>query len=33
MTPAEVTKQIKKAREDRTILKFKAIVNWDKSGK
>ena len=31
MTPAEVTKQIKKAREDRTILKFKAIVNWDKA--
>ena len=31
MTPAEVTKQIKKAREDRTILKFKAIVNWHKA--
>jgi len=30
-TPAaEVTKLIKQAEKDRTILKYKAIVNWDK---
>ena len=30
-TPStEVTKQIKQAEKDRTILKYKAIVNWDK---
>ena len=27
---AEVTKQIKQAEKDRLILKYKAIVNWDK---
>ena len=27
---AEVTKLIKQAEKDRTILKYKAIVNWDK---
>ncbi len=27
---AEVTKQIKQAEKDRTILKYKAIINWDK---
>ncbi|MDP2729249.1 MAG: Lrp/AsnC family transcriptional regulator [Dehalococcoidales bacterium] len=27
---AEVTKQIKQAEKDRIILKYKAIVNWDK---
>ena len=25
----EVTKQIKQAEEDRTILKYKTVVNWD----
>jgi DNA-binding Lrp family transcriptional regulator len=30
-TPStEVTKQIKQAEKDRIILKYKAIVNWDK---
>lgn len=29
MPQAEVSKLIKKAREDRTILKYKAIINWD----
>jgi DNA-binding Lrp family transcriptional regulator len=30
-TPStEVTRQIKQAEKDRTILKYKAIVNWDK---
>ena len=30
-TPAnEVTRLIKQAEKDRTILKYKAIVNWDK---
>ena len=28
---AEVAKLIKKAQDDRTILKYKAIVNWDKA--
>jgi DNA-binding Lrp family transcriptional regulator len=28
---AEVAKLIKKAQQDRTILKYKAIVNWDKA--
>ena len=28
----EVTKLIKQAEKDRTILKYKAIVNWDKVG-
>ena len=27
---AEVTKQIKQAQKERVILKYKAIVNWDK---
>lgn len=27
---AEVSKQIKQAEKDRVILKYKAIVNWDK---
>jgi DNA-binding Lrp family transcriptional regulator len=31
MPQTEVTKLIKKAHEDRTILKYKAIVNWDKA--
>jgi DNA-binding Lrp family transcriptional regulator len=26
----EVTKLIKQARKDRTILKYKALINWDK---
>ena len=30
ITSAEVTKQIKQAEKDRVILKYKAIVNWDK---
>ena len=29
---AEVTKVIKKAEKDRTILKYKTIINWDKLG-
>jgi DNA-binding Lrp family transcriptional regulator len=30
-TPSnEVTKQIKQAEKDRIILKYKAIINWDK---
>jgi DNA-binding Lrp family transcriptional regulator len=29
---AEVTKLIKKAEADHTILKYKTIVNWDKVG-
>jgi DNA-binding Lrp family transcriptional regulator len=29
---AEVSKQIKKAEKDRVILKYKAVVNWDKAG-
>ena len=28
--PAEVTRLIKQAEKDRTILKYKTIVNWDK---
>ena len=32
MTGAEVSKLIKQAEEDRTILKYKTIVNWDKTG-
>jgi DNA-binding Lrp family transcriptional regulator len=31
-TADEVTKLIKKAEADHTILKYKAIVNWDKVG-
>jgi DNA-binding Lrp family transcriptional regulator len=30
MPQAEVTRTIKQAEKDRTILKYKAIVNWDK---
>ena len=30
MPVAEVAKQIKRAEKDRTILKYKAIINWDK---
>jgi len=29
---AEVTKLIKKAEQDRTILKYKTIINWEKLG-
>ncbi len=29
---AEVTRLIKKAEKDRTILKYKTIINWDKAG-
>jgi len=32
-TPSDkVTKLIKKAEKDRTILKYKAIINWEKAG-
>jgi DNA-binding Lrp family transcriptional regulator len=31
MPQSEVTSLIKQAWQDRTILKFKAIVNWDKA--
>ena len=31
MPRTEVIKLIKKAQEDRTILKYKAVVNWDKA--
>jgi len=30
---AEVSKAIKKAEKDGTILKYKTIVNWEKAGK
>jgi DNA-binding Lrp family transcriptional regulator len=30
---AEVTKLIKKAEKDGTILKYKTIINWEKTGK
>jgi DNA-binding Lrp family transcriptional regulator len=29
---AEVAKLIKQAEKDRTILKYKAIINWEKAG-
>src|SRR3989338_1387523 len=29
-TGKEVSRQIKKAEKDRTILKYKAIINWNK---
>lgn len=32
MSRAEVEETIKKAESDRTILKYKAVVNWDKAG-
>ncbi|MDD5287968.1 MAG: Lrp/AsnC family transcriptional regulator [Dehalococcoidales bacterium] len=31
MPQAEVVRLIKKAQQDRTIIKYKAIVNWDKA--
>jgi len=31
MSPIEITKFIKQAWQDRTILKYKAIVNWEKA--
>lgn len=30
MTGSEVSKLIKQAEQDRTILKYKTIINWDK---
>ncbi len=32
MPVAEVTRTIKQAEKDRTILKYKTIINWDKAG-
>ena len=32
LPPAEVAKQIKQAEKDGIILKYKAIINWDKVG-
>ena len=29
---AEINKQIKQAEKDRTILKYKTVINWDKVG-
>ena len=29
-SPTEVTKLVKQAQKDRVILKYKAVVNWDK---
>ena len=29
---AEVTKLIKRAEKDRTILKYKTVINWEKAG-
>ncbi|MFC1929568.1 Lrp/AsnC family transcriptional regulator [Chloroflexota bacterium] len=29
-SPAEIVKLIKQAEEDRIVLKYKAIINWDK---
>jgi DNA-binding Lrp family transcriptional regulator len=31
-TPAEVSKAIKKAEKDRTIIKYKTVINWEKAG-
>lgn len=31
-TTAEVAKLIKKAEQDRTILKYKTVINWEKLG-
>jgi DNA-binding Lrp family transcriptional regulator len=31
-TPAEVSKAIKKAEKDGTILKYKTVINWEKAG-
>jgi DNA-binding Lrp family transcriptional regulator len=33
VTPAEVKEEIKKAEEQRVILKYKTIVDWSKLGK
>ena len=30
LSPDEIKKTIKKAEDDRTILKYKTVVNWDK---
>jgi len=30
LPPAEVSKLIKQAEKDRTILKYKTLINWDK---
>ncbi len=32
ITGTEVTKQIKQAEKDRTILKYKTVINWNKVG-
>jgi len=32
LSSAEVSKAIKQAEKDRTILKYKTVVNWDKVG-
>jgi len=32
MSQAEVSKLVKQALKDRTILKYKAIINWDQVG-
>jgi DNA-binding Lrp family transcriptional regulator len=31
-TPTEVSKAIKKAEKDGTILKYKTVINWEKAG-
>jgi len=31
-TAAEVTREIKQAEKDRTILKYKTVINWSKVG-
>ena len=31
-TPAEVSKAIKKAEKDGTIIKYKTVINWEKAG-
>ena len=32
LSVAKVSKAIKEAEEDRTILKYKTVINWDKTG-
>ena len=32
MTAAEVKKNIEQAEKDRTILKYKTVINWEKAG-
>lgn len=32
LSTEEVASQIKQAEQDRTILKYKTIINWDKAG-